>query len=113
MNLLACLRAHGRHGSRLQVHAVPGAKQTQVLGLHDGALKIRIASPPIDGRANAVLVHWLAEQLGLSKREVVLMQGQSSRRKVLDLAMPCEVLDGRVRMWLSTGRKENDIRTIP
>ncbi len=83
-----CLRADG-DGCRLSVHVVPQASRTEVDGWHDGALRIRLAAPPVDGKANAVLQAWLAEQLGLPKRAVRLHRGPASRHKqlMLDLAL--------------------------
>ncbi len=60
---------------------MPNAKRTQVDGLHDGALRVRLAAPPIDGRANQALVAWLAKSLGVARRDVVVLRGESGRRK--------------------------------
>lgn len=79
------LRLDARGDALLTVHAQPGAKKTEVAGEHGDALKIRLAAPPVDGKANACLVDFLAEALGCPKREVVLESGETSRRKVLRL----------------------------
>jgi uncharacterized protein (TIGR00251 family) len=60
---------------------VPGAKRTEVVGLHDGALRLRLAAPPVDGKANAALIAWLAHELGLPRRDVSLLRGDTARRK--------------------------------
>lgn len=65
----------------LAIHAQPGAKRTQVAGLHGDALKVRIAAPPLDDRANGALAAFLAERLGVAKRDVVLVSGHKSREK--------------------------------
>jgi uncharacterized protein (TIGR00251 family) len=65
------------------VHAQPGAKRTEVAGLHGEALKIRIAAPPVDGSANEALVEFIAKTLGLRKSEVTLVRGDTSRSKTL------------------------------
>ncbi|WP_300319084.1 DUF167 domain-containing protein [Accumulibacter sp.] len=67
----------------LVVHVQPGAKQTEVAGLHGGALKIRLAAPAIDGRANTALVDYVARRLGVPRAAVELRSGQKSRRKRL------------------------------
>jgi len=59
----------------------PGARRTEVQGIVDGRLKLRLAAPPVDGKANEALQHWLASRLGLRLREVELLSGQTSRRK--------------------------------
>ena len=67
----------------LFVHAQPGAKRTEVAGLHGDALKVRIAAPALEDRANEALVAFFAEALGTSKRDVVLVSGERSREKRL------------------------------
>jgi uncharacterized protein len=56
-----------------------------VAGLHDGRIKIRLAAPPVDGAANAELVSFVASRLGISKAQVRVVAGESSRRKLLEL----------------------------
>jgi uncharacterized protein (TIGR00251 family) len=68
------------------VHAQPGAKQTQVAGPYGDALRIRVAAPPIEGRANDELIAFLAEVLGVPKRCVRVVKGASSRRKAVLVA---------------------------
>ena len=69
----------------LTLHIQPGAKKTEFAGLHGDALKIRLAAPPVDGKANDALVKFVAETLGLPKSAVSLKSGQTSRRKVLEV----------------------------
>jgi len=68
-------------GVTLRLHIQPGAKKTEVTGLHGEALKIRLAAPPVDGKANACLIAFLADQLGVAKAAVSLVSGDSSRAK--------------------------------
>lgn len=70
----------------LTLHIQPGAKKTEFAGLHGDALKIRLAAPPVDGKANEALVRFLAEVLHLPKSAVTLKSGQSSRRKLLEVS---------------------------
>ena len=81
-----CLSARG-DGVLLQLSVVPNAKRTEVDGLHDGALRVRLAAPPIDGRANEALVAWLAKSFGVPRRDVELLRGESSRRKQVAIAV--------------------------
>ncbi|MDP3538492.1 MAG: DUF167 domain-containing protein [Azonexus sp.] len=69
----------------LTLHIQPGAKKTEFAGLHGDALKIRLAAPPVDGKANEALVKFVAEALSLPKSAVTLKSGQTSRRKVLEI----------------------------
>lgn len=67
----------------LTLHVQPGAKRTDVAGLHGEALKIRLAAPPIEGRANEALLRFIAEAFGVPLRQVELKQGGQSRHKVV------------------------------
>ena len=69
----------------LTLHIQPGAKKTEVAGLYGDALKIRLAAPPVDGKANATLIGFIAERLQLAKSAISLKSGQTSRRKVLEV----------------------------
>ncbi len=69
----------------LTLHIQPGAKKTEVAGLYGDALKIRLAAPPVDGKANAALIEFVAARLGLARSAVSLKSGQTSRRKVLSV----------------------------
>ncbi len=67
----------------LHCHIQPGARQTRLVGLHDGCVKIQLQAPPVDGKANQALIAWLAKQFGVAKSSVELTRGASSRRKTL------------------------------
>ncbi|MBL8430404.1 MAG: YggU family protein [Dechloromonas sp.] len=69
----------------LTLHIQPGARKTEFAGLHGDALKIRLAAPPVDGKANEALIKFVAETLNLPKSAVSLKSGQTSRRKVLEV----------------------------
>jgi uncharacterized protein (TIGR00251 family) len=69
----------------LTLHIQPGAKKTEFAGRHGDALKIRLAAPPVDGKANEALVKFIATTLHLPKSSVTLISGQTSRRKVLEV----------------------------
>ncbi len=69
----------------LTLHIQPGSKRTEVAGLHGDALKIRLAAPPVDGKANTALIEFIADRLGLAKSAISLKSGQTSRRKVLEI----------------------------
>jgi uncharacterized protein (TIGR00251 family) len=75
----------GERQTTLTLHIQPGAKKTEVAGLHGDALKIRLAAPPVDGKANAALIAFVADRLGLAKSAVSVKCGQTSRRKVLEV----------------------------
>lgn len=68
-------------GCVLAVRAQPGARRNGVQGEQNGALKVAVAAPPEDGRANAALVEVLREALGVKRSQVALLSGQASREK--------------------------------
>ena len=79
----------------LTLHIQPGAKRTEAAGLHGDALKIRLAAPPVEGKANAALLRFLAGTFAVPLRQITLKQGAKSRRKVVEIqrsAMGPEVL---------------------
>lgn len=67
----------------LVLHVQPGAKRTEVSGLHGEALKIRLAAPPVEGRANEALLRFIADTFGVPLREVELLRGGQSRHKMV------------------------------
>ena len=75
----------------LAVHAQPGAKRTEVAGLHGDALKIRVAAPALEDRANEALVEFLAKRFGVARRDVTLVSGAKSRDKRFEIR--CSVVD--------------------
>lgn len=72
-----------QHDCVLTVHVQPGARGAGVVGEHGDALKIRIDSPPVEGRANLALIAFLSERLDLAKSHFNLLSGDTSRRKRL------------------------------
>jgi uncharacterized protein len=71
--------------ARIEVYIQPGASRTELAGVHDGAIKIRVAAPPVDGAANRALIDFIARQLGIAKRSVRLVSGETRRRKILEI----------------------------
>lgn len=69
----------------LQIHAQPGARTTGAAGLHGDTLKMRIAAPATDDKANAALLAWLAEALDLPRGTLKIKTGATSRRKVVEI----------------------------
>lgn len=72
---------HHDDGLTLNLHVQPGAKSTGFAGRHGDAMKIRLAAPPVDGKANKALLAFVADYCGVSKSAVVLVSGHSSRAK--------------------------------
>ncbi|MDR2478922.1 MAG: DUF167 domain-containing protein [Treponema sp.] len=75
----------------IDIKAVPGASKTELAGVKDGRLRVRIAAAPEDGRANAALIGFFAKILGCPKREVRFAGGEKSRLKTLAIPLGCAV----------------------
>jgi uncharacterized protein (TIGR00251 family) len=74
----------------LDIKAVPGASKTEIAGIKDGRLRIRIAAAPEDGKANNELCAFLAKILGCAKRDVTLEAGEKSRLKTVSVPAGCK-----------------------
>jgi uncharacterized protein (TIGR00251 family) len=72
----------------LTLHVQPGAKRTEVAGVHGDALKLRLAAPPVEGKANAELVRFLADAFGVPARDVAIVSGANARRKIVRIESP-------------------------
>jgi hypothetical protein len=84
----------------LTLHVQPGARRTEVAGVHGDALKLRLAAPPVDGKANAALRAFLADAFGVPQRQVTLLRGETSRDKVVRVEAPVLRPD---REWMRLG----------
>lgn len=69
----------------MSVRVVPRARRTEVGGIEQGALVVRLAAPPVEGKANQELVGFLAKQLGLRKSQVEIRSGEKARNKIVVL----------------------------
>ena len=79
----AWLRQDAPGSHIVSLHVQPGARKTEIAGLHGEALTVRLAAPPVDGQANASPVAFLAEQLDVPRSQVALISGATSRQKRL------------------------------
>ncbi len=70
----------------LTIHAQPGAKRSEVAGLHGDALKVRLAAPPVEGKANEALLRFIAERFAVPVRNVELLRGAQSRHKMVKVS---------------------------
>jgi len=73
-------------GAELDLLVQPRASRTRAVGEHDGRLKLQLAAPPVDGEANAALVEFVAEALGVRKSDVAIVRGDTGRRKTVRVA---------------------------
>ena len=65
------------------VRVIPRISLTEIVGEHDGILKVKLASPPVEGAANAELIKLIAKKLGVSKSAVTIISGETSKTKRL------------------------------
>ena len=87
----------------IRVHAQPGARRTEVHGLHAGAIKIKLQARPVEGAANDALLEFLAAALQVPRRRCVLVSGDTSRHKRVRIEAPDRALAERVLSgWLQT-----------
>jgi uncharacterized protein len=92
----ACWRVGSAGLCVLVLQVQPNARQTEVLGIQDGALKLKLAAPPVDGQANEALVAWLAKSIGCAKRDVRVRRGTAARHKQVEVGV-----DGpRLQAWV-------------
>lgn len=77
------VRVQADGGVTVSLHVQPGAKRSEFAGRHGDALKIRLAAPPVDGKANACLLAFLAKFMAVPKAAVSLVSGETSRQKVV------------------------------
>jgi len=78
--------ADGDDAVVVSIHAQPGAGRTEVVGRHGAALKVKVAAPPEQGRANDALVALLSDKLGVPAASVTLTTGATSRTKAFRIA---------------------------
>ena len=87
------------------VYVQPRASKTELAGLHDGLLRIRLAAAPVDGAANAALAVFIADKLGIAKSRVRIVSGLTGRRKVVRI-------DGVTAAAVAAALQIADIRAV-
>lgn len=70
----------------LELKVIPHAPRNEVAGWLGAALKVKIHAPALEGRANDALLEFLAERLGVPRRDLTLLRGDKSRQKVVRIA---------------------------
>jgi uncharacterized protein (TIGR00251 family) len=91
-------RADGR-GLVLTLHVQPGARSSGPAGRHGEALKLKIAAPAADNKANEALTLFLQRSLGIPRAAIRIAQGRSSRRKVVEIAAEPDSIAARLGAW--------------
>ena len=70
-------------GITISLRVQPRSPRTKVDGVHDGAIRLRVSAPPVEGAANAAIIDFLRKQLGVRKSDITIIQGETSRQKVV------------------------------
>jgi len=84
--------------SLLLVAVVPNASRTEIVGWQGDALKIRLAAPPVDGKANKELIRCLAKNLDVRKSEIEIVSGHMNKRKRIKLPLTSDELFSRLKL---------------
>ncbi len=71
--------------AKIRVKVNPGASRNQILGTEDGIYKVRLAAPPVKGKANKELVRYLARLLGVRKADIEISSGGHARTKTITI----------------------------
>jgi hypothetical protein len=93
----------------LHVHIVPNARIDKVVGEHGAAIKIKLRAPAVEGKANSALISFLADELNVSQRAIVLEHGQKSHDKLVRID---GLTEEEVRRRL-LGKNQNESTATP
>ena len=87
--------------AHILVRVIPRARKTEISGVRDDAIVVRVAAPPVEGAANDVLVEFFADAFGIPRRAVRILSGERGRQKRIELA---GVTDAAVRALVDARR---------
>jgi uncharacterized protein (TIGR00251 family) len=85
-------------GVRIAVQITPNAKKSEVVGVLDDALKLKLQAQPIEGRANEALVKFLAGALSVPRSAVVITHGHTNKRKLVEVSSSALTLEDVERL---------------
>jgi len=97
----------GKRGAALTVRVTPRASRTSFGGvLEDGTVRVRISAPPLEGRANAALVKFIAKVLGVNRSKIEIVAGEKGLDKILSIIdLNAEQVEERIRGWMEEHKK--------
>lgn len=98
----------GKSGAALTLRVTPRARKTEFAGvLEDGILRVRVAAPPVEGKANAELLSFLAKVLGVRKNRLEIIAGQRGLDKIVSvLDLSADEVQTRISAWLAAQAQE-------
>jgi uncharacterized protein (TIGR00251 family) len=93
---------NGKHGAALTIRVTPRARKTELGGvLEDGTVRIRVAAPPVEGKANKALVKYLSELFGVRKNKIEIVAGEKGLDKIISIdGMPATEVEERIQEYL-------------
>jgi uncharacterized protein (TIGR00251 family) len=89
------------NGVRLSVRITPNAKKSEVFGILDDALKVKLQAQPIEGKANEALIRFIADKLDLPRRAITITHGHLNKHKLLEIEGPGLTVDTVKRALLA------------
>ncbi|GAB6270088.1 MAG: hypothetical protein STSR0002_28310 [Smithella sp.] len=72
-----------KKGLTFDIHVIPHASRVEIVGVQEGALKVKVTVPPVEGAANEACIKLLAKELGLKKSQLEIASGAKSRKKTI------------------------------
>ena len=81
----------------MKLRIVPNAKRDEVVGEHGDAVKIKVAAPALEGKANEALLEFVAGKLRVHRRDIALITGEKSRGKLIEIAS-LDAAEARARL---------------
>ncbi len=92
----------GKQGAALTIRVTPRARKTEIGGvLEDGTLRVRIAQPPVEGKANKALIKFLSDVLGVRKNTIEIVAGERGLDKIISvIGMPAPEAELKIKEWI-------------
>jgi uncharacterized protein (TIGR00251 family) len=92
----------GEQGAALTIRVTPRARKTEFGGvLDDGTIRVRVAAPPVEGKANRALIAFLSEALGVRKNKIEIVAGEHGLDKIISIiGLPAEEAEQRLKSQL-------------
>jgi uncharacterized protein (TIGR00251 family) len=75
-----------KNGVRLHLWIQPGASKSEIVGPYNDCLKIKIAAPPVDGKANDEIIAFLSKKLKITKKNIEILRGETGRKKCVEIS---------------------------
>ena len=80
----------------IKIKVAPRAKQNKIAGWKQDVLRVHVSAPPVDGKANKALIKLLADEWGISKSDIKIVKGETSREKILEIPDNVPTLQNRL-----------------